>query len=75
MTVSDSGFTEVLVVLPTDSGHLFLEACNFVLKVLKLMLQNLQLSRLLAHQFRQLIRLENPLQFCLANQDIAKEAP
>ena len=76
MPMSYTGLTEVLVVLPTDPHHLFLETRELVFEVFEFVLQNVQLSRLLAHYLRQIVGLEKPSSAkCLANQDIAKEAP
>ena len=69
-------FTEVLVVLLTDPRHLLLETPKFILEVLKLILQDVQLSGLLAQHLHHVVGLEKPSSVKrLANQDIAKEAP
>ena len=62
VSISDTSFSEVLIVLPANPNHLLLEARELILQVFKVVLQNIQLSRLPAHQFSQFVGLENPLQ-------------
>ena len=41
MPMSNTGLTEVLVILPEDPGNLFLETGKFILKVLQFVLHTL----------------------------------
>ena len=50
LSVCDTSLPEVLVILPTNSCHLLLEASELILQVFEVVLQNVQLSRLPAHQ-------------------------
>ena len=50
MAMSDPSLPEVLVVLPADPSHRLLEAGELILQVFKVVFQDVQLSRLLAHQ-------------------------
>ena len=58
MPICDASLPEVLVVLPTDPGHLLLEAGELVLQIFEVMLKDVQLSRLPANHLRQFIGLE-----------------
>ena len=44
LPIRDSGFSEVLVILATNSRHRLLEAGKLILQVLKGVHQNVQLS-------------------------------
>ena len=59
LSIGNTSLPEVLVVLPTNSGHRPLKAGQFILQVFKSIHQNVQLSGLLAHQLPQLVGLEN----------------
>ena len=59
MAMRHPSLLEVLVVLPTDSGHRMLEARQLILQFLNSMGQDVQLSRLLAYHLAKFVRLEN----------------
>ena len=67
--------TEVLVILPTDVGHLLLEDTKFSLKVLHLRNQDGLFSVLPTKNLPHLVGLENLLSGYFTNQNIQKEAP
>ena len=62
MSMSYPSLSEVLVVLPEDSGDLFLETCELILEVLQLILHDGLSSVLLAKHLHEIVGLENPLQ-------------
>ena len=59
LAMSYTSFLEVLIILPTNTGHCLLETGELILQVFKGVHQNVQLSRFLAHLLPQLIGLEN----------------
>ena len=67
--------SEVLVIPPTEIGHLLLEDTELILKVLKLRHQNSLFSILPTKNLPHLVGLENLLSEYFTNQNIQKEAP
>ena len=50
VAVGNTSLSEVLIILLTNPHHLLLEAGELILQVFEVVLQNVQLSRLPAHQ-------------------------
>ena len=61
MAVSHPRLPEVRIILPAYSSHRLLEASKLVPQVFKIMLKDVQLSRLPVHQFGQIVGLEKDL--------------